>query len=162
MVSSGTSCSEGTETKEWRNSRGVHSAGSFLHDSVPEFADRLTARAKAGVRVRLLFGDPSSDAVQLRGREEGIDGLMAERCKLTWNYLRPILAVPGVQARLHGATLYASIFRFDEALLANTHVYEASASHSPVLHFNRIPGGRLFPHYIESFERTWDSATSTS
>jgi hypothetical protein len=137
-------------------------AGSFLHDSVPDFGERLTSRARAGVRVRLLFGDPSSEAVALRGREERIDDLVSARCRLTWNYLQSALGVPGVQARQHGATLYASIFRFDEALLANTHVYGACASQSPVLHLQRIPDGRLFAHYMESFERTWESATHAS
>ena len=134
-------------------------AASFFHDSIPDFASRLAERANAGVRVRLLFGDPSSEVVALRGREEGIGGLMSARCELTWNYLDRILQTPGIQARQHDTTLYASIFRFDETLLANVHAYGASASHSPVLHLNRIPGGRLFAHYMDSFERVWDSAT---
>jgi hypothetical protein len=137
-------------------------AGSFLHDSVPGFADRLAERARSGVRVRLLFGDPASEAVDLRGREEGIDDLMAARCRLTWNYLQPVQTTAGIQARQHGTTLYASIFRFDETLLANVHAYGASASHSPVLHLNRIPGGRLFTHYMESFDRVWESGTPVS
>lgn len=150
-------------------------AGSFLHDSVPSFAERLSERAAAGVSVRLLFGDPTSDAVALRGKEEGIGELMAARCSLTWNYLAPILngvevadrpdaedqsPGGGVEARQHGCTLYASLFRFDDALLVNPHTYGAAAGHSPVMHLNRIPGGRLFTHYLESFERTWQKAKS--
>lgn len=149
-------------------------AGSFLHDSVPSFAERLSERVAQGVSVRLLFGDPASDAVALRGREEGIGGLMAARCSLTWTYLTPILngeevvvggsavepdaAGGGVQARQHGCTLYASLFRFDDALLVNPHTYGAAAGHSPVLHLHRVPGGRLFTHYLESFDRTWQEA----
>ncbi|MDM7856658.1 XRE family transcriptional regulator [Cellulomonas alba] len=134
-------------------------AGSFLHDSVPEFAERLAARAKNGVRVRLLFGDPESQAVALRGEEEGIGELLAARCKLTWNYLSPLLqGVPGIDARKHGSTLYASLFRFDDELLVNAHALGAPAGHSPLMHINRIPGGRLFAHYMDSFERTWQAA----
>lgn len=146
-------------------------AGSFLHDSVPSFAERLSERAAEGVSVRLLFGDPSSDAVALRGKEEGIGELMAARCALTWNYFAPILngdsgidgsgadgAGDGVQARQHGCTLYASLFRFDDALLVNPHAYGAAAGHSPVLHLNRVPGGQLFSHYLDSFDRTWQEA----
>ncbi|KGN40825.1 helix-turn-helix domain-containing protein [Knoellia aerolata] len=152
-------------------------AGSFLHDSVPSFADRLSERVAEGVCVRLLFGDPTSEAVALRGREEGIGELMAARCSLTWNYLAPILnggvvaggpagenddAGGGVQARQHGCTLYASLFRFDDALLVNPHTYGVAAGHSPVLHLNRVPGGRLFTHYLESFDRTWQQAQPLS
>jgi len=134
-------------------------AGSFLHDSIPEFAERIAARAKNGVRVRLLFGDPKSAAIALRGEEEGIGELMAARCNLTWNYLTPLLeGVAGIEARKHGSTLYASVFRFDDQLLVNPHALGAPAGHSPMLLLNRIPGGRLFSHYMESFERTWQAA----
>ncbi|WP_291881379.1 XRE family transcriptional regulator [Cellulomonas sp.] len=135
-------------------------AGSFLHDSIPEFAERIASRAENGVRVRLLFGDPQSAAVALRGEEEGIGELMAARCNLTWNYLTPLLeGVAGIEARKHGSTLYASLFRFDDQLLVNPHALGAPAGHSPMMHVNRIPGGRLFAHYMESFERTWRAAT---
>lgn len=134
-------------------------AGSFLHDSVPDFAERIAARAKSGVRIRLLFGDPESPAVALRGEEEGIGPLMAARCSLTWNYLAPLLGgVGGIEARKHGSTLYASLFRFDDQLLVNPHALGAPAGHSPMMHVHRIPGGRLFSHYMESFERTWQAA----
>ena len=132
-------------------------SASFLHDSVPQFAERLAAQADAGVRVRLLFGDPSSEAVSLRGHEEGIDDLMAARCRLTWNYYKPVLASSLIQARQHGTTLYASMFRFDDVLLVNSHVYGTTAGQAPAFHINRIAGGRLFAHYLDSYERVWQS-----
>ena len=131
-------------------------AASFLHDSIPGFVDRLASRARDGVQVRLLFGDPESEAVALRGREEDIDDLMAARCRLTWKYLAPLTEATTIQARQHGTTLYASIFRFDDVLMVNPHVYGSSASQSQVLHINRIPGGRLFSHYMDSYDRVWD------
>lgn len=134
-------------------------AGSFLHDAIPEFDERLIARAEAGVRVRLLFGLPGGESATLRGIEEGIGALMSARVQLTWNYLQPLLSVPGIEARRHDTTLYASVFRFDDTLLANVHAYGIPASHSPVLHLNRVPGGRVFDHYLGSFDRVWASAT---
>ncbi|GMA40846.1 XRE family transcriptional regulator [Mobilicoccus caccae] len=133
-------------------------AASFLHDGLPGFAELLADRARAGVRVRLLFGDPASAAVALRGEEEGIGDLLGSRCALSWAYLRALLDTPGIEARQHGATLYNSIFRFDDTVLVNTHAFGAPASHSPVLHIQRIPGGRLHSHYSASFERVWASA----
>ncbi|MBO0609351.1 XRE family transcriptional regulator [Myceligenerans salitolerans] len=132
--------------------------GSFLHDSIPEFGTRISARAHDGVRVRMLFGDPDSAGVARRGEEEGIDDLLSARCRLTWSYLKPILGNQGIEARKHGSTLYASIYRFDDTLMANVHAYGAPAGQSPIMHINRIPGGRLFAHYMESFERTWEGA----
>lgn len=133
-------------------------AASFLHDSIPDFTQLLAERARAGVRVRLLFGDPDSEAVALRGEEEGIGDLLGSRCRLTWAYFAELVHEPGIEARKHGSTLYNSIFRFDNALLANTHTLGAPANHSPVLHFQRIPGGRLFNHYMSGFEQTWEAA----
>lgn len=137
-------------------------AGSFLHDGIPDFDQRLIERARSGVAIRLLFGDPTSQAVQLRGQEEGIDDLLAARCRLTWNYCRPLLDEPGIDGRQHGSTLYTSIFRFDESVLANTHLLGAPASHAPVLHLQRIDGGRVFTQMLRAFDDTWNNAQSVN
>ena len=137
-------------------------AASFLHDAVPDFHGQLVAKARQGIRVRLLFGNPESEAVRIRGEEEGIGDLLSARCRLTWSYFKPIVDETGVMARMHGCTLYNSIFRFDDTLLANTHAYGAAASHSPLIHVHRIPGGRLFSSYMQGFERTWDLAEPVS
>lgn len=131
-------------------------AGSFLHDAVPDFDERLLAAARRGVRVRLLFGDPAGEAAQRRGEEEGIGDLLSARCRLTWNYLKPVLGAHGLEARRHDTTLYASTFRFDDTLLANPHTYGTAASHSPVLHLRRVMGGRLFTTYMTSYQRVWE------
>jgi hypothetical protein len=133
-------------------------AASFLHDAIPEFDRQIIAKANAGVPVRLLFGDPESAAVRLRGDEEGIGDLLSARCRLTWSYWREALTTPGIELRAHGCTLYSSIFRFDDRLLVNPHLYGAPASHSPVHVISRVAGGRLFANYMASFERTWAAA----
>lgn len=133
-------------------------AASFLHDALSDFTDHLADKADRGVRVRLLFGDPTSDGVARRGEEEGIGDLLAARCRLTWSYYRPLLDRTGIEARQHGATVYSSLFRFDDDVLVNTHSLGAPASHSPVLHVHKVAGGRLFHHYMTGFENTWDHA----
>jgi hypothetical protein len=60
--------------------------------------------------------------------------------------------------RLHGTTLYNSLYRFDDAVLVNTHVYRASAFQIPVLHLRRLDGGSPFDLYRESFEAAWEAA----
>jgi transcriptional regulator with XRE-family HTH domain len=134
-------------------------AASFLHDAIPDFAELLAAKARSGVRIRLLFGDPESEAVARRGEEEGIGALLAARCALTWRYWTPLLGEHGIEARKHGTTLYNSLFRFDDTLLANSHAFGIAASHSPVLHLHKVAGGRLFAQYLRSLECTWAIAT---
>jgi hypothetical protein len=135
-------------------------AGLFLPDGRADLAVMLRRKAEDGVRVRLLFGDPSCDAVALRGREEETGDGMAARIRLAINYLRPAFDAPGVQVRSHETTLYNSIYRFDDELLVNTHAYGAGAPQSPVLRLRRVAGGQLFDYYMASFERVWESGAS--
>lgn len=130
-------------------------AGSFLHDGIPDFDQRLINRARAGVKIRLLFGDPDSEAVRLRGEEEGIGDLLAARCRLTWNYCQSLLGQRGIEMRQHGSTLYSSLFRFDDAMLVNCHTFGAPASQSPVLYVHRVVGGRTFSNQIAAIEMVW-------
>jgi transcriptional regulator with XRE-family HTH domain len=132
-------------------------AGLFLPD-MQDIA-RLGKLARSGCRVRILLGDPAGPAVRRRGDEEGFGIGLAHRVTLSLRYYQPIAGIPGVQIRLHDTTLYASIFRGDETLLVNTHVYGSAAAHNPVLHLRRVPGGRVVDHYLTSFDRVWAAAT---
>ena len=119
------------------------------------FADR----ARAGVRVRLLLGDPDSRNVAERGAAEGIDDAMAAKVRSSIVLFGRLLAEPGVELRLHGTVLYNSIYRADDQLLVNTHIYGVMANNAPVFHLRKIPGGEMTSTYIESFERVWEDAT---
>jgi transcriptional regulator with XRE-family HTH domain len=106
-------------------------AGLFLPDGHPDLVTTIAEKAQAGTRVRIALGDPESDAVRLRGEEEGIGDGLAARIRLSLSYLRDAVETPGLEVRFHTTTLYNSIFRFDEDMLVNTHVYGAPASQSP-------------------------------
>ena len=133
-------------------------AGLFLADGRADLPVLLQAKADEGVPIRLLLGDPGSDVVARRGAEEEVGDALAARIRLSLAYLEPVLKVTGVELRLHGTTLYNSIYRFDGDMLVNTHTYGAQAAQSPVMHIRQIAGGRLFPHYLESFEKVWELA----
>jgi hypothetical protein len=137
-------------------------SGLFLPDGYPEVAKLLAAKAEQGVNVRLALGDPDSEAVRRRGEEERIGDGLAARVRLSLIYLRDAVGAPGVELRFHATTLYNSIYRFDNDMLVNAHVYGSPAAHSPVLHLRRLPGGRLFDHYQASFERVWEQANADS
>src|SRR6185312_11848298 len=56
-------------------------------------------------------------------------------------------------------TLYNSLYRFDQDMLVNGHAYGAPANESPVLHLRRVPGGRMWDHYMRSLEEVWAVAS---
>jgi hypothetical protein len=85
---------------------------------------------------------------------------LAARIQMSLTYLRPALRSPSVELRLHSTVLYNSVYRFDNEVLVNSHVYGAPAAQSPVLHYRQLAEGRLFNHYLTSFERVWATATS--
>ena len=130
-------------------------AGLFLWDGHPDLPVLLATKARAGTRIRIALGDPESHALRLRGEEEGIDDALSARVRMSLTYLRQAVKAPGVEVRLHGTTLYNSIYRFDDQLLVNSHAYGSPAAQSPVFHLRHLPGGRLFSHYQASFERVW-------
>jgi transcriptional regulator with XRE-family HTH domain len=136
-------------------------AGLFFTDGTPDLAKALIRKAEEGVRVRFLLGDPDSEAVALRGAEEGVFDGVAARVRLSLTHLQDAIGRPGVEIHLHDTALYTSIFRYDETLLANVHAYGAPASQSPVIHIQRVPGGRLFDHYMTSFDKVWKRSKPT-
>ena len=135
-------------------------AGLFLTDAGPEMSDALARQARSGVRVRIMLGNPDSDAVAIRGSEEGIGDGLAARIRIREKYLQDVVVTNGVELRWHATTLYNSIYRCDDTMLVNTHVYGAPASQNPVLQLRRTPTGRVFDHYLASFERVWATATA--
>lgn len=129
-------------------------AGAFLVETI-DLADVLRFKAGQGVAIRVLVGDPDSGPVKARAAELELAWL-PDRCRTTASYLAE-LADSSVCVRLHGTTLYASQFRFDETLLINTHVHGVWASQSPVLRLD-YSGNAIFQFYDEAFERVWASA----
>ncbi|WP_435112097.1 DUF5919 domain-containing protein [Nocardiopsis synnemataformans] len=133
-------------------------SGFFLADD-PSMIKLLSDKAKAGVRVRVLLGDPDSEAVAQRGQDEGLNELLAAKIRNVIVLYRSLRAVEGTEFRLHGTTLYNSLYRADDQLIVNTHVYGAMASEAPVFHLRKIPGGEMASTYLESFEKVWTDAT---
>jgi transcriptional regulator with XRE-family HTH domain len=119
----------------------------------------LRKKAEAGATVRILLGDPDSEEVAQRGADEGIDHNMAARIRNAVVLYRPLRGVDRIEFRLHRTVLYNSIFRADDQLLVNTHIYSFPASQAPVLHLRRVAGGDMVTTYLESFDRVWDDAT---
>jgi transcriptional regulator with XRE-family HTH domain len=118
----------------------------------------LAEKARAGVRVRLLLGDPASAEVAERGGDEGIGEAMAAKIRNALAMYKPLRSLDGVEIRYHSTVLYNSIYRADDQILVNTHLYGLPAAHAPVWHFRKVPGGEVTAAYLESFERVWEVA----
>ena len=117
-------------------------------------------KAKAGVHIRILLGDPESQAVVERGEDEGLGDAMAAKIRNVLALYRPLRDVDGVEFRFHRTVLYNSIYRADDQLLVNMHIQGLPASHNPVWHLRKLAGGELAGLYMESFERVWETASS--
>jgi transcriptional regulator with XRE-family HTH domain len=132
-------------------------AGLFLSEDTG-VQRTFAEKARAGVRVRILLGDPASPQVSERGADEGIDDAMAAKIRNALAMYRPLSGVENIEFRLHCTVLYNSIYRADDQLLVNTHIYGVPASHAPVWHLRKVAGGDIVNTYLESFERVWDGA----
>lgn len=137
-------------------------SGTFYAQTQPRVAAMLAGAAGRGTQVRLCFGDPTSDAVAIRDREEDLGGTLAAKIRSALTYYRALAGTEGCEIRLHPTTLYASLFRYDDEILVNPHAYGEAASANPTLHLRRLDGGSLADHYISSFQRVWDTAVPWS
>lgn len=133
-------------------------SGTFFSQTQPRVARTLAEAAGRGAQVRLCFGDPSSEAVAIRDRDENLGNTLAAKIRSALTYYRGLVDVDGCEVRLHATTLYASLFRYDDEILVNPHAFGAPASANPTLHLRRLDGGTVADHYIDSFERVWATA----
>jgi hypothetical protein len=83
---------------------------------------------------------------------------MASKIRASLTYYRSIATLDGCEIRLHSTTLYNSLFRYDDEVMVNTHLYGEPASLNPVFQLRRVDGGTLFDHYVTNFDRVWATA----
>ncbi|MGW1548711.1 helix-turn-helix domain-containing protein [Streptomyces sp. NPDC002346] len=136
-------------------------SGLWLSED-PLFHDLLKAKVESNAQVRIMLGDPGCDAVRQRGIDEGHRIMDGKIRNALLNYRPLFTSHPDIGFRLHDATLYNSLFRSDDEILVNTHVYGIGAYMAPVLHLRRLPGGGLFDTYAHSIEQTWGSARAVN
>jgi transcriptional regulator with XRE-family HTH domain len=118
----------------------------------------IRKKAKAGARVRFLVGDQLDPHIAQRGEQEGVGDAMSAKIRNALVLYRPLFEVEGIEFRMHRTVLYNSIYRADDQLFVNTHVYGVPAPHAPVWHLRKVAGGEFTSIYLESFERVWDTA----
>jgi hypothetical protein len=132
-------------------------SGLFLSED-PLFHDLVKAKVEAGAQVRILLGDPECAAVRQRGIDEGHQIMDGKIRNALLHYRALMRSHQDIGFRLHDSTLYNSIYRADDEMLVNPHVYGIGAFMAPVLHLRRLPGGGMFDTYANSIEHTWENA----
>jgi hypothetical protein len=133
-------------------------AATFLFDTLDGFTATLTDAARRGVQIRFLIGDPDGDNTALRGKEEGIGESVHARSHNSVELLRPYTTTPGLDVRTHETTLYTSIFRVDDDMIVNFHIYGSPGRDNPVMVFSRQQEPRLWATFERAFTRVWDNA----
>lgn len=133
-------------------------ASLFLPEDNPEAVEVIKHKAATGVKVRFALGDPDSPELALRGREERLYDAIPGRVRMALAYYRPLVGVPGIEFHLHRTTLYNSIFRFDDQMLVNQHIYGTYGYCAPILHLQQVPTSDLFDTYEKSFELAWSES----
>ncbi|MGW8526229.1 helix-turn-helix domain-containing protein [Nocardiopsis sp. NPDC055824] len=130
-------------------------AALFLHEQISGWNDLLRDRAEDDVHVRVLIGDPDCEAVRVRGEEESFGHGIQSRCHLAAMHYRPLTTAPGVSVRVHSTTLYNSLYRADDHMYVNTHLYGVNAYGNPLLRLKRTASQGLFDAYAASMDAVW-------
>ncbi|WP_063025240.1 helix-turn-helix transcriptional regulator [Nocardia niwae] len=133
-------------------------AGLFLAEE-PSFARTIRQKTRDGLKVRMLFGDPDEDEATKRSAEERLAaGTVPARIRNALALIEPLSAIDGVEIRYHRTTLYNSIFRFDNEMIVNMHVYGQPGAYAPAMHLKLLPAADLFETYTTSFEQVWSES----
>jgi transcriptional regulator with XRE-family HTH domain len=133
-------------------------ASLFLPEDNPDSVALIRHKAEQGVAVRIALGDPDSPEIELRDREERMSGGIQGRIRMALAYYRPLVGVLGIDFRLHRTTLYNSIFRFDDQIFVNQHIYGIYGYLAPILHLREVQGSDLFATYTRSTDLIWEAA----
>ncbi|MEV0382815.1 XRE family transcriptional regulator [Nonomuraea sp. NPDC050643] len=119
----------------------------------------IADRARAGVRTRILLGDPGASQVATRGVDEGLGPeVMAARTRNALVLYGHLSGVNNVEIRTHQTVLYNSIYRADDDLLINAHAYGTPAAQAPVIHLRILGPSAAATTYLDSLESVWASA----
>ncbi|WP_017582281.1 hypothetical protein [Nocardiopsis valliformis] len=133
-------------------------AALLLHEQIPGWNDLLREKAGGGVRVRVLIGDPDCEAVCVRGEEESFGHGIQSRCHLAAMHYLPLTVISGIAVRVHSTTLYNSLYRADDHMYVNTHLYGVNAYGNPLLRLKRTAAGGMFDAYAASMDAVWHTA----
>jgi hypothetical protein len=139
----------------------AYSAGFLIEDS--RFLQILADKADRGVKVAVALADPRRlDLARAGAEEEDTEDALSVSVGAAIDRILPLEAAGQVELRLHDVLLYNSIYRVDNQLLVNQHLYGIATSRTPVYHLHKADKGEMFDFYLTSFDRVWENASPAS
>ncbi|GGZ11265.1 transcriptional regulator [Streptomyces olivaceoviridis] len=127
----------------------------FIWQEHPRLAERLSAKAAAGCRVRFLVGDPESEVTRRREEIEGVPLTVSTRIRITLDALNKIDS-SGVEARFSDGHIALSVFTFDDEMLVTPHLSSLLGHESPMLHLRRLGDDGLYDRFASHVAALWE------
>jgi transcriptional regulator with XRE-family HTH domain len=131
----------------------------FFWTERPNFAATLREKAAAGVRVRVLLGDPAGEVTRRREGIEQAQLSLTTRINITLDELAKLGEVPGLEVRFSDrnadAHVSRSIFVFGGEALVCEHIAERLGHGSLTFHLRRKQDGGAFDQYKAHFDHLW-------
>lgn len=130
----------------------------FIWQEQPKAAERLRAKAEAGVQVRFVVGDPESEVTRKREQVENNPLTVGTRIRMTLAQLQQLGPLPGLEARFSDEHIALSVFLFDDQALVTPHIANLLGHESPMLHLRRLQPDGMFDRFAQHVEALWAGA----
>ncbi|SFL80020.1 hypothetical protein [Streptomyces pini] len=129
----------------------------FLWLDHPNLATVLRKKARAGVAVRFLLGEPDSETTRRRETVEQTALTVSTRIRITLEHLERLGDTENIEARYsrHEGHISLSVFRFDDQMLVTPHLSNLVGHDSPMLHLRRLQDDGMFDRFASHAEALW-------
>jgi transcriptional regulator with XRE-family HTH domain len=116
----------------------------------PQIRALLIERAEDGLRVRICLLDPAWHRARslANGSQNALD------------LFKRLDSGPRVEIRLHQVNLNNTLICADDELLVSQQAFGVASELTPVLHLRATGSDAMVSTYLESFNRTWNTAST--
>jgi hypothetical protein len=124
---------------------------------VPDLSATLREKAVGGCRVRVVIGDPGDPVVRADEEATGAPLTLSSRIEQTWHLVEPLRDV--IEVRRTAMGFGRSVYRGDDAAVADWWLYGQMGTDFPVIHLRRRQAGGVFDAIaVTHVEALWAAA----
>nr|WP_240508957.1 helix-turn-helix domain-containing protein [Streptomyces agglomeratus] len=132
----------------------------FVFLEQPAFHLTLREKARQGVRIRFLLGDPEGAVTRQREAIEDNALSVSTRIRITLENLAKVGPIEGVEARYSAPEdamnhVGLSVFRFDDNAMVTPHLARLVGHDSPMMHLRHREKNGMFDRFAEHAEELW-------